>query len=59
MGNLMQKDLFDIWTDKIIEGYRKKLLSGDRNISPCNKCNAEGTVLGKNHAKAWSDIYNI
>lgn len=59
MGNLMQKDLFDIWTDKIIERYRKKLLLGDRDISPCNKCNAEGTVLGKNHAKAWSDIYNI
>ena len=43
----MQKKVFDIWSDKIIERYRKKLLQGDRDISPCNKCNAEGTVLGK------------
>lgn len=59
MGNLMQKDLFDIWTDKIIEKYRKKLLLGERDISPCNKCNAEGTVLGKNHASAWKSLYKI
>jgi len=59
MGNMMQKNLFSIWTDKIIERYRKKLLQGDRDISPCNKCNAEGTILGKNHASAWSKIYSI
>ena len=59
MGNLMQKKVFDIWSDKIIERYRKKLLQGDRDISPCNKCNAEGTVLGKNHAQAWGKIYSI
>ena len=59
MGNIMQEEIYNIWTNKIIENYRKKLLCGDRSLSPCNSCNAEGTVLGKNHAKAWSNIYNL
>ena len=59
MGNIMQEEIYNIWTNKIIENYRKKLLCGDRSLSPCNSCNAEGTVLGKNHAKAWSKIYNL
>ena len=25
--------------------------------SPCTLCNAEGTILGKNHASAWSKYY--
>ena len=53
MGNMMQEKLFEIWTGKIIEKYRKKLLEGKRCYSPCTLCNAEGTVLGKNHADAW------
>ena len=59
MGNMMQEKLFEIWTGKIIEKYRKKLLEGKRCYSPCTLCNAEGTVLGKNHADAWKKIYKI
>ena len=59
MGNMMQENLFNIWTGKIIEKYRKNLLIGNRSNSPCNKCNAEGTILGQNHAEAWKKIYKI
>ena len=59
MGNIMQEEIYDIWTSKIIENYRKKLLCGDRSLSPCSSCNAEGTVLGKNHAQVWNKIYNL
>jgi radical SAM protein with 4Fe4S-binding SPASM domain len=59
MGNIMQKSLFDIWTGKIFEKYRKNLLQGKRCDSPCTLCNAEGTILGKNHATAWKKVYNI
>ena len=58
MGNIMQKDFFDIWNGKLLSKYRKKLLNGDRSINPCNKCNAEGTVLGEKHYLAWKDINN-
>ena len=59
MGNMMQEKIFEIWTGKIIEKYRKKLLEGKRCYSPCTLCNAEGTVLGQNHANAWKKIYKI
>ena len=58
MGNMMQENLFEIWTGKIITKFRKRLLDGKRDCSPCNKCNAEGTMLGKDHAKAWASLYS-
>ena len=57
MGNVMQETIFEIWTGKIITKFRKNLLSGKRCSSPCSSCNADGTLLGKNHAKKWKDIY--
>ena len=58
MGNMMQENIFNIWTNKIMTKYRKNLLNGRRVDSPCTTCNAEGTILGKNHAKKWKSIYN-
>ena len=58
MGNMMQEKFFDIWTNKIMTKYRKDLLNGKRVNNPCTTCNAEGTILGKNHAQEWSKIYN-
>ena len=53
VGNVMQQDFFDIWSSKILNKYRTKHLSGKRNISPCNKCNADGKIHGHKHAKVW------
>ena len=58
MGNMMQEHVFDIWTSKIMTKYRKDLIYGKRDNSPCTMCNAEGTVLGKNHANEWAKIYS-
>jgi radical SAM protein with 4Fe4S-binding SPASM domain len=58
-GNIMQTNLFDIWTGKIMTKYRKNLLNGERKSMPCKDCNADGTLLGKHHAKSWRNIYNI
>jgi len=56
MGNIMQSDIFDIWEGPILSKYRRKLLGGDRNINPCNQCNADGMVYGKSHYNAWNKI---
>ena len=56
MGNIMQKKFFDIWNGKILSRYRNKLLNGDRSLSPCNSCNADGTVYGTNHYLAWKKL---
>ena len=59
MGNIMQETIFEIWTGKTITTYRKNLMSGKRCLGPCKSCNADGTLLGKNHAKSWKSIYKI
>jgi|TARA_B110000238_G_C16128947_1_gene440547 radical SAM protein with 4Fe4S-binding SPASM domain len=57
MGNIMQSDIFDIWTGPILSKYRKKLLSGDRKLNPCNQCNADGMVYGIKHKDAWNKTF--
>ena len=57
MGNIMQETIFEIWTGKTLTNFRKNLLLGKRCLSPCDSCNADGTLLGKNHAKKWNKIY--
>ena len=57
MGNVMQESIFQIWIGKTLTKFRKNLLSGKRCASPCDECNADGTLLGKNHAKRWKKIY--
>ncbi len=59
MGNILQEKILDIWKGKILSKYRKNLLLGKRCSSPCTSCNADGTLLGKNHAKTWKEIYKI
>ena len=58
-GNIEKEDFFKIWTGSTISKFRKNLLEGNRCDKPCTECNAEGTVLGKNHASAWKKIYKI
>ena len=57
MGNMMQEDIYNIWVGKIMSKYRKDLLKGKRIASPCDVCNAQGTLLGQTHAKIWKEIY--
>ena len=52
-GNVLEKKLVDIWVDKKLNDFRKKLVKGERTISPCNNCTANGMVFGENHSKLW------
>ena len=53
-GNARSQSLLEIWQNKAFSKYRMSLLGGTRKFSPCNKCNAEGTMHGFNHADAWA-----
>ena len=59
MGNMLQETISEIWTGKIISKFRKNLIKGNRCDKPCTKCNADGTLLGKNHAEKWKSLYKI
>ena len=59
MGNMMQQNIFDIWVGASMNKFRKNLLKGKRCDKPCSDCNADGTLLGKNHAEIWKKIYKV
>ena len=48
----------DLWLDHKFIDARKKLYNGDRNFAPCNKCDVDGTMMGKPHADAWESYKN-
>jgi radical SAM protein with 4Fe4S-binding SPASM domain len=56
-GNLYAQSLLEIWKSGNISKYRKILGRGHRVMYPCNRCNVNGTLHGKNHAEVWNEIY--
>jgi radical SAM protein with 4Fe4S-binding SPASM domain len=56
-GNIYAESLLDIWNSLNMGKYRKILLKGYRSMFPCNNCNVDGTLHGKNHAEIWKDVY--
>lgn len=53
LGNLKYSKFLEIWTAKISTMTRKGLIDSNRNFSPCNKCDVDGTLIGKKHAMYW------
>jgi len=56
-GNAMLQPIIEIWNSKMLRQYRSRLASGKRNLSPCNNCNADGTLVGEKHAACWTSYY--
>jgi len=52
-GNVKDRSLLDIWKDAKLMEFRNKLKNGERSLSPCSNCNANGRIFGLNHANAW------
>ena len=52
-GNINNKPLIEIWKDAKLMEFRNKLKNGERSLSPCNSCNANGRIFGHNHVKLW------
>ena len=50
LGNLKQEKLIDIWFGKKSMKIRKMLNSSNRNFTPCNVCDVEGTLMGEKNA---------
>ncbi len=58
IGNLKDKSFMELWLDKEWMIAREKLYKGDRSFAPCNKCDVDGTMMGKPHAEAWKNFKN-
>ncbi len=53
VGDFNKESLQKIWFGKKFVDARKKLSIGNRNMSPCNKCDVIGTLLGEKNFKEW------
>lgn len=47
VGNLFQSSVYDVWFSPIMRKIRNKLMKGNRDHSPCDKCSVDGTLFGK------------
>ena len=52
-GSVKEHHIWDLWQSKIIETTRKILAKDNRNFKPCDKCDVDGTVMGKESFDAW------
>ena len=55
-GNVNYESLLDIWNNKQMKRYRRQLGKGNRKMDPCKNCNVTGTLHGRNHAEAWTEL---
>ena len=56
-GNLMLNSVYEVWTSSVLKKYRTHLSDAKRDLPPCNKCNADGTLHGKEYSKIWEKYY--
>jgi radical SAM protein with 4Fe4S-binding SPASM domain len=51
LGNLNKEKLIDIWFSSKSLKIRKLLSNNNRNFSPCNICDVDGTLIGKDNSE--------
>ena len=56
-GNVTKAHFGDIWLSDVMLEYRRKLMVGDRNHKPCDKCNVNGTLSGRFSFDVLVDYY--
>ena len=54
LGNLNKQKFLDIWFSKRAMGIRKTLNTSNRNFTPCNVCDVEGTFMGQKNSKYFT-----
>ena len=54
LGDLNKEKLKDIWFSKRFMGIRKTLNKSNRNFTPCNVCDVEGTFMGEKNSKYFN-----
>jgi radical SAM protein with 4Fe4S-binding SPASM domain len=50
LGNLKKEKLIDVWFKDKSMKIRNTLANSNRNFSPCNVCDVEGTLMGEDNA---------
>ena len=58
VGNLLQQSILEIWMSSEMKKIRLKLTNQGRVLSPCDKCNVDGLLVGKQSHDILMDFYN-
>ncbi len=56
VGNMKTQNFKDLWLSPGFATARRRLIRGDRGFDPCRVCDVKGTLMGKDHAKAWNTL---
>jgi len=54
LGNLNKENFLDVWFSKKSLTLRKMLNNSNRNFTPCNVCDVEGTFMGEKNSKYFN-----
>jgi radical SAM protein with 4Fe4S-binding SPASM domain len=57
VGNVNDTSIVDLWNSPSIKRARLNLSRKDRNFSPCDLCDVDGTLMGQSHFDKWMAYY--
>jgi radical SAM protein with 4Fe4S-binding SPASM domain len=57
VGNLNDQTIHELWDSRVMRRVRNNLANSDRNFAPCNECDVDGTLMGKEHFDGWMNFY--
>ncbi|MFH1581667.1 MAG: radical SAM/SPASM domain-containing protein [Pseudomonadota bacterium] len=57
VGDVNDSSLLEVWNNDRLKKIRMDLARANRDFSPCNLCNVDGTMMGQNHFNAWERFY--
>ena len=57
VGNLNRQSIHELWDSRVMKRVRYSLAKADRNFPPCDKCDVDGTLMGKAHFEEWMKYY--
>ena len=58
VGNLNHQSIHELWNGRVMRRVRRSLANSDRNFAPCNVCDVDGTLMGRQHFEEWMDYYS-
>jgi radical SAM protein with 4Fe4S-binding SPASM domain len=57
LGNVKETSILDIWNSEKYKEVRGNLANGNRNHSPCNRCDVNGMMMGGEFVSKWEEYY--
>ena len=58
LGNIKNESILKIWDSEILKKTRNNLSNAMRIDSPCNECDANGTMMGGEYVEEWKKYYD-